>query len=238
MCPRAKWLVELCELHEVHILNGAAGRTPAPYTCHTGNGESAVDYLCSNDTKLEVNYDHDVLLNQTDHSLLWTSIPVKVVPPVPRGAPPPPAATTFVWEVGPSIKDQVAGIARWKEHSDSPQFLARMQEITGNPALSNSQRSEAMEQLLLDEGESAGVIVRKKKQVARNPNKIGKHLAPWFGEECREAKNSFRNRCKEGGRDSLEAREAFRLFKKTCKRARWEFARRLPDMLKYSPTIF
>ncbi len=95
-----------------------------------------------------------------------------------------------------------------------------------------------METFLLEEGERVGVVSRKIARAPQNPNRIGKYLAPWFGEECREAKKKFRNTCREHGRSSLEARAAYRLYIKSCKNARWNFARHLPTMLKHHPTTF
>lgn len=46
MCPRANWFIQLCETHDLYILNGI--HSPATYTCHTGRGESTVDYILCN----------------------------------------------------------------------------------------------------------------------------------------------------------------------------------------------
>ena len=122
ICPRAKWFVDLCELTEVHILNGEASRQPAPYTCHATAGKSAVDYVLSSHHNMGVEYDELTLEGYTDHTLLWVSMPVAVVPPSPQLHLQPPVATSYRWDVGPSIDDQVAGIKRWKEHTDSFEF--------------------------------------------------------------------------------------------------------------------
>ncbi len=132
----------------------------------------------------------------------------------------------------------MAGIQRWKEHTDSVEFKEKMLQIAENTALSNTERSAAMETFLLEEGERVGVVSEKIARVPQNPNRLGKYLAPWFGDACREAKKKFRNTCREHGRSSLEARAAYRLYIKTCKNARWNFARQLPDLLKYNPTTF
>ena len=113
-----------------------------------------------------------------------------------------------------------------------------MLQIVNDAALTNDRRSEKMEQFFIEEGLRAGVISEVKARVPANPNRLGKQLAPWFGEECREAKKGFRNACRTHGKASSEARAAYRVFTKTCKRARWQFARKMPDMLKYSPNSF
>lgn len=46
VCPRAKWLLYLCNLYQLYILNGID--SPAAFTCHNGRGESTVDYILCN----------------------------------------------------------------------------------------------------------------------------------------------------------------------------------------------
>jgi hypothetical protein len=46
VCPRAKWLLSVCNLYQLYILNGID--SPAAFTCHTGRGESTVDYILCN----------------------------------------------------------------------------------------------------------------------------------------------------------------------------------------------
>ena len=60
-CPRAPWFIHLCELAELHILNGKGGQPPAPYTFTGTQGSSVVDYLLSTDSRHVVEYDADLL---------------------------------------------------------------------------------------------------------------------------------------------------------------------------------
>ena len=68
-----------------------------------------------------------------------------------------------------------------------------------------------------------------------NPNKWGKTLAPWFSEDCREAK---KNLCKirrlypKGHELIVTAASEFRA---ACVIGRRMFANAIPDLLKYSP---
>ena len=145
VCPRAKWMLDLCELTEVHILNGAHSRTPAPYTCFTPRGKSAVDYVLCNSTGPVVRYDADALQGLSDHTLLWTSLPLEVAPPPLAGPTQPPAAASYRWDVGPSIQDQIEGIKTWKQHTEGDEFRQKMLEIVENTAISNAERSDQME---------------------------------------------------------------------------------------------
>ena len=69
-------MVQLCEDVGVHILNGAAGEVPAPFTSGTPNkGWAAVDYMLSPDPSLPVTYDRVALRYSSDHSILLVRIP-------------------------------------------------------------------------------------------------------------------------------------------------------------------
>ena len=105
VCPRAGWLVELCELTEVHILNGATFRRAAPFTCFTHRGKSAVDYVLCNHPGRVVHYDDVTLAGYSDHAMLWVRLPIDIPPPPPREHAQPPAATSYRWDVGPAIQD-------------------------------------------------------------------------------------------------------------------------------------
>ena len=70
--------MQQCELTEQHILNGKQPGDPARFTCHTGKGSSTVDYILSRDPTLSLHYDPDTLEGYTDHTLLYTCLPVEV----------------------------------------------------------------------------------------------------------------------------------------------------------------
>ena len=63
-----------------------------------------------------------------------------------------------------------------------------MEAIIGDLGLTNEEKSAKMEKYFLEAGERAGVIRESKMQPPLNPNRWGKHLAPWFDGACREAK--------------------------------------------------
>ena len=62
--------------------------------------------MLSSSTGPVVRYDDFALQGLTDHVLLWTSLPLEVAPPPLEGPKQPPAATSYRWDVGPSIQDQ------------------------------------------------------------------------------------------------------------------------------------
>ena len=57
--------------------------------------------------------------------------------------------------------------------------------------MSNDKRATAVENFLLQEAVSAGVVKEIIIKKPKNPNKWGKTLAPWFNETCRAAKREM-----------------------------------------------
>jgi hypothetical protein len=72
----------------------------------------------------------------------------------------------------------------------------------------------------------------------KNPNKWGKTLAPWYNEECREAKKLLTEARKVHGKGDEQVVQAIKNFHKVCIKGRLEFAKTTPDMLKYEPKRF
>jgi len=46
ICNRATWFLSFCEQYNLYILNGI--HSLSAFTCHTGRGESTVDYILCN----------------------------------------------------------------------------------------------------------------------------------------------------------------------------------------------
>ena len=117
VCPRAGWLVDLCELAGQHIINGSNQQAPAPFTSTNinGQGRAVVDYILSNTASHVINYDAIVLEQYSDHVLLHMVLQVAVQPPRPPAATPnttaatpnATAATTYRWDVGATVQNQV-----------------------------------------------------------------------------------------------------------------------------------
>ena len=98
---------------------------------------------------------------------------------------------------------------------------------------SNDDRAAAVERFLLHEAVGAGVVREIKISSSRNPNKWGKTLAPWFTEECREARREMAKSRREYGRNDTGSIAATKAYLKVCLQARMEFAAATPEMLKY-----
>ena len=113
-----------------------------------------------------------------------------------------------------------------------------MLKIVTDASLSNEARSTAMEQYLLQAGEAAGVISSFQIKAPLNPNRFGKHLAPWFDDSCRHAKAAHRATCHTEGKNSDRARAAYRTYLGACKKAKWAYSQQLPELLKYNPAEF
>jgi hypothetical protein len=58
-------------------------------------------------------------------------------------------------------------------------------------SISNAERAASVESFFLQEAVTAGVVKEIVLTSPKNPNKWGKTLAPWFTEECREAKRTM-----------------------------------------------
>jgi hypothetical protein len=68
------------------------------------------------------------------------------------------------------------------------QFLKDFEDIETEFAEDNDRRAEKIEEFLIAEAVKAEVMTKKTITANKNPNKWEKNLAPWYNEECREAK--------------------------------------------------
>jgi hypothetical protein len=71
---RAPWLIEVCELHGWHILNGLQ---PGPIACntfHRGNDSSCIDLIMSNIATAKIECDPNTLKGLSDHTLITTRL--------------------------------------------------------------------------------------------------------------------------------------------------------------------
>lgn len=109
ICSRAQWLIEVCESSEIHILNGIGQTTPAPYTCYTHAGNSTVDYIMSNLPATTIQYDREPLQRLSDHTLLYTDIPLSQAwQNRYETSKPTPQRTWYSWIEGTSVYDYAA----------------------------------------------------------------------------------------------------------------------------------
>ena len=82
--------------------------------------------------------------------------------------------------------------------------------------MSNDERATAVEEFLLQEAVSAGVVKEIKITVPKNPNKWGKTLAPWYNKTCREAKREMALARQNYGKGDSRSVTATRAYFKTC----------------------
>ena len=99
----------------------------------------------------------------------------------------------------------------------------------------NEARAASVEEFLLQEAITAGVVKKIELRAHKNPNKWTKKLAPWFNEDCKGAKATWVQARRVHGRDSEEARSAAGAYRRACLAGKREFAQKVPDMLKYKP---
>lgn len=85
---------------------------------------------------------------------------------------------------------------------------------------------------MLEEAAKAGVLRITTKNKAKNPNKWEKHLAPWFDDNCKHARDRYRRAVKRNGKNHAHATNMFKAFVNTCKQSRAKLLFTLPEMLK------
>ncbi len=103
---------------------------------------------------------------------------------------------------------------------------------------SNEDRAARVEQFLLDEAISIGVVATVKLYTSKNPNRWGKQLAPWFTPVCRESRRAYIAIRRQQGANNHSTKEAFMKYKEVCKQATKDFLEELPGILKYQPKRF
>jgi hypothetical protein len=64
----------------------------------------------------------------------------------------------------------------------------------------NEKRAASIEAYMIEEAEKAGVVKTITKRKFKNPNRWEKQLAPWFSEECKETRNTYKKTKKQYGR--------------------------------------
>jgi hypothetical protein len=84
----------------------------------------------------------------------------------------------------------------------------------------NEKRSTEMVTFLINEAIKAGVLTKKIKRTAHNPNKWEKHLAPWFTGRCREARTRYKTAVKRNGKLHTHTTHALKRYVQACKDGR------------------
>lgn len=79
----------------------------------------------------------------------------------------------------------------WLEFTQKPEFIDGLSAIVEDMTKTNDDRAATVEDYILQQAVTAGVVKKIEIKRPKNPNKWGKTLAPWFIEECREAKKAL-----------------------------------------------
>ena len=102
------------------------------------------------------------------------------------------------------------------EYTGSEDFKTKFTELVADTSRSNTERATAVENFLLSEAVTAGVVKEITITSPKNPNKWGKTLAPWFNEKCREAKRAMANARRQNDRNDECCIAATRAYLKIC----------------------
>jgi hypothetical protein len=110
----------------------------------------------------------------------------------------------------------MASVRKWKEHTSTDSFAVKFDEITNAYKDDNEQKTQQLEEFLIEEAIKAGVVKAKTMRQSKNPNRWAKHLAPWFNEACKEAKREYRKHKRQYGKKHEKTRMAYRIFRRKC----------------------
>ena len=109
-------------------------------------------------------------------------------------------------------------INKWKLHSNSTSFTQAFDAITSQYKNDNNLRTIKIEEFLLQEAKKAGVVRTFVTKIQKNPNRWAKHLAPWFEESCKEAKQQYRQLKRNKGKKHPLVRAAYQEYKNKCRK--------------------
>jgi hypothetical protein len=102
---------------------------------------------------------------------------------------------------------------KWKEHTATQEFAGAFKNVCEQYKEDNETRSIKIEEFLIEQALAVGVARRKIPRIAANPNRWAKHLAPWYNDQCREAKRQYKL-CKKGkGKKHRDTITAYQHFK-------------------------
>jgi hypothetical protein len=99
----------------------------------------------------------------------------------------------YRWIPGECLKEYSESATRWKSHTSSTEFANAFKATAAKFDDDNDKRATEIEKFMLTEAEKAGVIKKTPPRSHKNPNKWAKHLAPWFNEQCRNARAAYRS---------------------------------------------
>jgi hypothetical protein len=119
--------------------------------------------MLSTEATTKLHTDSAVLFNIADHSLLYTHIPIcytgqshhqpnnnHTTQPN-RSSHPQPTQTFYKWIEGEDISEYSASARKWKQHTDTPTFIAQFNQIIEDTTITNEDRSTKVEEFLIAE---------------------------------------------------------------------------------------
>jgi hypothetical protein len=102
---------------------------------------------------------------------------------------------------------------KWKEHTATQEFAGAFKNVCEQYKEDNETRSIKIEEFLIEQALAVGVARRKIPRIAANPNRWAKHLAPWYNDQCREAKRQYKLCKKVKGKKHRDTLTAYQHFK-------------------------
>lgn len=182
VCPRGKWLLEVCEMFSLMLLNGCFEAASGQLICIKHNGGSICDYILLRGTTNSFSVCPEVLGSLSDHCALTCTLPW--VPTTTRQQDCT-ATVVYRWVDGTSLSNYSDSWRAWEQHTDTQEFAQKLSDVANCHVGNIDELSHNVEQLLIDEALAVGVVKKVVLKHAPNPNKAFKKLAPWFNDACK-----------------------------------------------------
>ena len=118
----------------------------------------------------------------------------------------------YRWVEGTRVNNYATSANAWLEFTQRPAFVEGLQNLVNDAGKNNEDRAAAVEEFVLQQAVTAGVVKKIATTRPKNPNKWGKTLAPWFNEECREAKKGLAEARRMYGKGDAHIVDALRKY--------------------------
>ena len=109
-------------------------------------------------------------------------------------------------------------IRKWKEYSNQNSFITEFDTIINQYSHDNEIRTSKVEEFLISAAKKAGVIKTIQNKIQKNPNRWAKHLAPWFEDSCKEARQQYRQLKRVHRKKHVLVKTAYQEYKTICKK--------------------
>ena len=120
---RAPWLIETCEMHGWHILNGLQ---PGPIACNTfkrGEETSCIDLILSNLSTAKIDYDPTTLNGLSDHTLITTQLRTSNSTRDSTASKTGEPQIIYKWMEGTHTKNYADAANSWMAHTQTQEFI-------------------------------------------------------------------------------------------------------------------